>query len=177
MTDGSFDGGEASTVTTHEAVERLQAEKIAIHERMLRALAETENTLSRAERSVADARKYAIAEFARELLTVADNLERAVTVVVSKPGDCDASLIEGVLATQRLLTSAFERFNIQKISALGTQFDPAFHEALTQAEDSEHQPGTIVQVFEDGYTINGRLLRPARVIIAKRRAPQSSWHH
>lgn len=177
MTDVFYDGEEPSAAATHEEVSRLLTEKAAIHERMLRALAESENTRSRAERSVEDARKYAIAEFARELLTVADNLERAVSVVVSKPGDCDASLIEGVLATQRLLMSTFERFNIRKMPALGTQFDPAFHEALTQVEDSEHEPGVIVQVFEKGYTINDRLLRPARVIIAKRRSPQSSRHN
>ena len=176
MTHGFYDG-EEPPVATHEDVSRLLTEKAAIHERMLRALAESENTRSRAERSIEDTRKYAIAEFARELLTVADNLERAASVVVSKPGDCNASLIEGVLATQRLLTSAFERFNIRKMPALGTPFDPAFHEALTQVEDSEHEPGTIVQVSEEGYTINDRLLRPARVIIAKRRSPQSSRHH
>jgi molecular chaperone GrpE len=75
-----------------------------------------------------------------------------------------------------LLTSAFERFNISRISVLGTQFDPAFHEALTQVEDSEHEPGTIIHVLEEGYMINDRLLRPARVTIAKRRSPQSSRH-
>jgi len=176
MASGVFDGGEKSAAATHDEVSRLLAEKAAIHERMLRALAESENTRGRAERSVEDARKYAIAEFARELLTVADNLERAVSLAISKPDNCDTALIEGVLATQRLLTSAFERFNIRKISVLGAQFDPAFHEALTQVEDSEHEPGTIIQVLEEGYMINDRLLRPARVIIAKRRSPQSSWH-
>ena len=176
MADGFSDGGEVLTPATHDEVGRLQLEKAAIHERMLRALAESENTRSRAERSVADARKFAITEFARELLAVADNLERAVSLAGSKQDDCDAALIDGVLATQRLLTSAFERFNVCKIPALGTQFDPAFHEALTQVEDSDHEPGTIIQVFEEGYMINDRLLRPARVIVAKRPSPQSSRH-
>lgn len=174
MTDVFYDGEEPSAAATHDEVERLETEKAAIHERMLRALAESENTRSRAERSVADARKFAITEFARELLAVADNLERAVSLAGSKRDDCDVALIDGVLATQRLLASAFERFNVRKIPALGTQFNPAFHEALTQVEDSDHEPGTIIQVFEEGYMINDRLLRPARVIIAKRPSPQSS---
>ena len=140
--DGISESDVSSVVVTQGDVERLQKEKEVIHDRMLRALAETENTRSRAERSVEDARKYAIADFARELLAVVDNLERAVSVATSKHGDCDASLIEGVLATQRLLTSAFERFNVRKILALGARFDPAFHEALTQVEDSENEPGS-----------------------------------
>lgn len=176
MADGLLGDGEVLTPATHDEVERLQTEKAAIYERMLRALAELENTRTRAERSVADGRKFAIAEFARELLVVADNLERAVLLARSKKGDCDAALIDGVVATQRLLASVFERFNIRKIPALGTQFDPAIHEALTQVEDSEHEPGTIIQVFEEGYMINDRLLRPARAIIAKRRSPQASRH-
>ena len=177
MTDIFYDDEEPSAAAAHDEVSRLVTEKAAIHERMLRALAESENTRSRAERSVADARKFAITEFARELLAVADNLERAVSLAGSKQDDCDAALIEGVLATQRLLTSAFERFNIRKMPALWTQFNPEYHEALTQVEDSDHEPGTIIQVFEEGYMINDRLLRPARVIIAKRRSPQSSRHN
>jgi len=176
MTNQFYDVDEPSVAATQDEVSQLLAEKAAIQERMLRALAELENTRKRAERSVADARKFAIAEFARELLAVADNLERAVSSTRSKQGDCDSALIDGVLATQRLLASAFERFNVRKIPSLGTQFDPAFHEALTQVEDSEHEPGTIIQVFEEGYMINDRLLRPARVIIAKRCSPQSSRH-
>jgi molecular chaperone GrpE len=177
MMDQVIEIEESSATAANAEVAQLKMENGAIHDRMLRALADSENTRNRADRSVADAQKFAISGFARELLAVADNLERAVSLVGPKQSDCDAALIEGVLATQRLLTSAFERFNVRKIPALGAKFDPAFHEALTQVEDSEHEPGTIIQVFEEGYMINDRLLRAARVVIAKRPLPKSSWHH
>jgi molecular chaperone GrpE len=156
----------------------LEAENAALRDRMLRALADAENTRRRAERAAEDARQYAVADFARELLPVTDNLRRAiVTAERHTPKSVeDDALIEGVRATERLLMAAFERFGIRKIDALGARFDPSLHEAVTEVDDASQVPGTVVDVLEEGYTIHDRLLRPARVIIAKRRPDAPSLH-
>jgi molecular chaperone GrpE len=140
-----------------------------LRDRLLRALADAENTRRRAERNVEEARKYSIAEFARELLVVADNLQRALEAVGNKNtgSEQDKTLLEGVLSTQRLLINVFERFGVRKIDALGKPFDPAFHEAILQVEDPSRSDGTVARVIEDGYLIYDRLLRPARVIVVK----------
>jgi molecular chaperone GrpE len=167
-----------ATARGDEAVDTatLEAENAALRDRMLRALAEAENTRRRAGREAKDARQYAVADFARELLPVADNLQRAIAAAERHAPETteEAALIEGVRATERVLMSAFERFGIRKIEALGARFDPALHEAMTEVDDASQAPGTVVGVLEDGYTIHDRLLRPARVIIAKRRPDASS---
>jgi molecular chaperone GrpE len=140
-----------------------------LRDRLLRALADAENTRRRAERNVEEARKYSIAEFARELLVVADNLQRALEVVANenRGAEQDKTLFEGVLSTQRLLINVFERFGVRKIDALGKPFDPAFHEAMLQVADPSRSDGIVARVIEDGYMIHDRLLRPARVIVVK----------
>jgi molecular chaperone GrpE len=151
----------------------LQAENAALRDRLLRALADAENTRRRADRASAEARQSAVADFARELLAVADNLQRALAAVGEEARRGEGSLIEGVEVTRRLLTLAFERFGVRPIEALGKRFDPALHEAVAM-EESADAPGTVVGVVEDGYTINGRLLRPARVVVAKARPNAAS---
>jgi molecular chaperone GrpE len=149
----------------------LAAENASLRDRMLRALAEAENTRRRADRSAADASQYAITDFAREILAVADNLQRTLAAA-ERPafGSIDdVALIDGVRATQRMLTQALERFGVRKIEALGRPFDPALHEAVLEVDDPSHPPGTVVRVMEDGYTIHDRLLRAARVVVSKRR--------
>jgi len=141
---------------------------------LLRALAEAENTRRRAERRAAEARQYAIADFARELLPVADNLRRAIVSAESHADTTDRALLEGVRATERLLLATFERFGIRKIAAAGARFDPALHEAIMEVDDDTHPTGTVVRVMEDGYLIHDRLLRPARVVVAKRRPQPNS---
>jgi molecular chaperone GrpE len=140
-----------------------------LHDRLLRALAEAENTRRRSERNVEEARKYAIVEFARELLVVADNLQRALEAAGSKNGgnERDKSLFEGVRSTERLLINVFERFGIRKIDALGKPFDPALHEAIMQVADATQPDGAVARVIEDGYLLHDRLLRPARVVVVK----------
>ena len=148
----------------------LEAENASLKDRMLRALADAENTRRHAERTAEEARRYAIADFARELLTVADNLKRAIAAADSQGREGrDDSLVEGVRATERMLRAVFERFGIRKIDALGAPFDPARHEALMEVEDHTHLPGTVVRVVDDGYMIRDRLLRPARVVVSRRR--------
>jgi molecular chaperone GrpE len=150
----------------------LIAENASLRDRLLRALADAENTRRRAERAAEEARQYAISDFARELLAVADNLQRTIAAAELHTPETveDAALIEGVRATERALMHTLERFGIRKIEALGAPFDPNLHEAVMEVDDPEHEPGTVVRVVEDGYTIHDRLLRPARVFVAKRRA-------
>jgi len=147
----------------------LLAENASLRDRLLRALAEAENTRRRADRAIIDARKFAITEFARELLIVVDNLQR--TVAASEPEVPmtaeNVAVVEGVKATLRILTQTLERFGVRKIEALGQPFDPNLHEAVMEVEDPEQPPSTVVRIVEDGYTIHDRLLRPARVFVAK----------
>jgi molecular chaperone GrpE len=151
------------------------AENASLRDRLLRALAEEENTRRRADRRIEEARQYAISDFAREILTIADNLQRTIAAA-GHPSETtrDAALIEGVQATDRMLQHTLERFDIRKIDALGKRFDPTLHEAVMATDDDTQPPGTVVRVVEDGYTIHDRLLRPARVFVTKRRLQRPS---
>ena len=154
----------------------LAAENASLRDRMLRALAEAENTRRRADRTAADASRFAIADFARELLAVADNLQRTLAAAERPAFEnaADVALIDGVRATQRMLMQVLERFGVRKIEALGQPFDPALHEAVLEVDDPSYPPGTVVRVVEDGYTIHDRLLRAARVAVSKRRSQAAS---
>jgi molecular chaperone GrpE len=158
-------------VVAAEAIDpaTLVAENQSLRDRLLRALAEAENTRRRAGRTAEETRQYAISDFARELLVVADNLQRTIAAAERRAPESveDAALIEGVRATERILTQTLERFGIRKIEALGQPFDPNLHEAVMEVEDPEQPPSTVVRIVEDGYTIHDRLLRPARVFVAK----------
>lgn len=149
--------------------EALRAENAAVRDKLLRALADGENIRRRAERSVEEARQFAITDFARDLLLVADNLQRTLEAAErNQPASVpDDALVQGVAATERMLLHIFERFGIRRMNALGARFDPALHEAVMQVDDPTAPPGTVVQVLEDGYTINGRLLRPAKVVVTR----------
>jgi molecular chaperone GrpE len=146
----------------------LLAENASLRDRLLRALAEAENTRRRADRAIIDARKFAISEFARELLIVVDNLQR--TVAASEPEVPmtaeNVAVVEGVKATLRILTQTLERFGVRRIEALGQNFDPNLHEAVAQEVAPSQPSGTITRVMEEGYMIDDRLLRPARVFVS-----------
>ena len=148
----------------------LIAENDSLRDRLLRALAEAENIRRRAERMAEEARQYAITDFARELLVVADNLERTVEAAERRETSANAALIEGVRATERLLEHTLHRFGVRKIDARGKRFDPNLHEAVMQVDDASQPAGMVVRVVEDGYTIHDRLLRPARVVVARGRS-------
>jgi molecular chaperone GrpE len=150
------------------------SEIASLRDRLMRALAETENTRRQGERRVQDANRYAVANFARELLPVVDNLRRAIdaaaTGAETQKGD---GLIEGVVATERILTQILNRFGIEEIDALNAPFDPKKHEAVMETEQTEQPPGSVAQVLENGYMLHDRLLRPARVVVAKSQQPSS----
>jgi molecular chaperone GrpE len=146
----------------------VEAANASLRDRLLRALAEVENTRRRAERRVADAREYGISDFATELLSVVDSLQRAVASAEDRT-PADAALLDGVRATQGQLLATLGRFGVRRIEALGASFNPNLHEAMAEVEDDSSPPGSVVSVLEDGYMIHDRLLRAARVAVAKPR--------
>ena len=162
-----------ATALAEADVGSLVSENAALRDQYLRALADAENERRRSERRAIDAQSYAVTQLARELLPVADNLRRAVEAAEGsgQHGSGDAAFLEGVKATERMLSAAFERFGVRRIPAQGARFDPALHEAVMELDDPEAPPGTVLQVLEDGYTIHDRLLRPARGAVTKRARP------
>ena len=148
----------------------IEAELAETKDRLLRALAETENVRRRAQRERDDAQRYAVANFAKDLLSVADNLRRALESVP----DADAldertrNLLAGVAATERELLAAFERHGIKKLEPrAGDRFDHNQHEAMFEVENTGQPAGSIIQVLQPGYMLHDRLLRPAMVGVAK----------
>jgi molecular chaperone GrpE len=132
-------------------------------DRYLRAAAELDNVRKRAARDMENARKFALERFATELLAIRDSLEMGLQAA-EKVGVAD--LIEGSRATLKQLVSTMERFGVKEVDPLGEPFDPTLHEAITLQPSAEVEPNTVLTVFQKGYTLNGRLLRPARVVVA-----------
>ena len=154
-----------------EELERLQQALAESEERghghreqYLRAVAELDNVRKRAARDIEAANRYGLEKFAEELLPVRDSLELAV----ENAGRADAkSLLEGQEATLKLLAKALERLGVTRLDPLGEPFDPARHEAMMTQESATAEPDSVIQVVQPGYELNGRLLRPARVIVAR----------
>ncbi|WP_407115885.1 nucleotide exchange factor GrpE [Bradyrhizobium sp. LMG 9283] len=159
-------------------VETLQKEAAEARDRMLRTLAEMENLRKRTTKEVADSRLYGITGFARDVLDIADNLQRALDAV---PAEARAaadpgliSLIEGVELTERSLLNALEKHGVKKFDPQGQKFDPNFQQAMFEVPDASVPSGTVVQVVQAGYTIGERVLRPALVGVAKGGAKAAS---
>lgn len=147
---------------------RLNEELAKAKEQVVRALAEAENTRKRAAREREDANRYAISSFAKDLLSVADNLRRALESMPSTEGNEQLkALIDGVEATERELLRVFEGKGVKAVDALHAPFDPNFHEVMFEASDPTKPAGTIIQVVQTGYMLHDRLLRPARVGIVR----------
>lgn len=158
----------------NERVAKLETELAETKDRLLRALAESENQRRRAQREREDTQRYAAASFAKDLLDVADNLHRALASVTADEIQDERvkSLLEGVAATERALLAAFERNGMKRIEPkLGDRFDVNLHQAMFEVENSGRPPGTVVQVLQPGYQMYDRLLRPALVGVAKADAP------
>jgi molecular chaperone GrpE len=152
-------------------MENLRAEASAQKDRALRALAEVENVRKRLERARDDEKQYAVQRFARDLLTVADNLNRALTAcpadVRAKADDSVKAVLDGVEATARELSATLARHGVKPIEAVGARFDPNFHQAIAEVPAKGAEPGTVLSVVQPGYVIGDRLLRAAMVTIAK----------
>ena len=157
--------------------ETLQKEINHMKDQLLRSLAEAENIRKRTQREKEEARQYAITNFARDLLNIADNLNRALQVMPSEQEEvlpAVKSLMEGVQLTQRELEAIFNRQGIKRISPLGEKFDHNFHQAMFETETEGQEAGSITQVLQDGYVIHDRLLRPAMVGVAKAKAAKET---
>ena len=152
---------------TREA--ELEAEVVKLKDQLVRALAETENVRRRLEQQAEERGKYAVSGFARDILTVADNLRRAIEHVPAEGRDdpFTKNLLTGVEMTERELLAVLERHGIKPIEAQGQKFDPHVHQAMMEVEDPSKPAGTVVMVAQSGYTISGRLLRPAMVGVSK----------
>ena len=144
-------------------LDALQAKADENWDRYLRAVAELENVRKRAAKDVENARKFALERFARELLTVKDSFEMGLAAVEDETVD---SLLEGSAATLKLLSNTLQQFGIVELNPEGEPFDPEFHEAISMQPSTDVEPGSVVTVVQKGYTLNGRLLRPAMVIVA-----------
>jgi molecular chaperone GrpE len=170
VSDADTDVG-AETAVEIDPVEALVAENAGLKDQMLRLVADMENLRKRTAREIADTRSYAIANFARDMLTATDNLGRALMVVSQETRDtADAttkSLIDGIEMTDREMRRLLEKNGIAEIAANGQKFDPHKHQAMFEVPDTTAPEGIVVQVLQPGYTIGDRVLRPAMVGVAK----------
>jgi molecular chaperone GrpE len=152
-------------------LDRLEGEKQELKDNFMRAHADMENLRRRTQRDVADAREYSIAGFAREMLSVADNLTRALDAIPEEAksgGDKSVeTLIEGVELTQRTMLQALEKYNVKKISPINEKFDPNMHQAMFEIPNTEVPNNTVLQVVQDGFAIGNRCLRPSMVGVSK----------
>lgn len=165
------------TVTPEEAdiqpdpTDELRAENADLRDRFIRLAADMDNLRRRTEREVKDAKSYAVAGFARDMLAVADNLRRALDAIPAEArenGDTGfAALIEGVELTERSMLSTLERHGVRKLEPEGEKFDPNFHQAMFEVPNTDIANGTVVQVVQAGFTIGERVLRPAMVGVSK----------
>jgi molecular chaperone GrpE len=155
---------------TEQILAGLRAENADLRDKLLRAMAEMENFRRRAEREKSDVMKYAVSEFARDAVSIGDNLRRAIEAVQKEAVEIDPALktlLEGVEVTERELIKVFERHGVKRFDPLGQKFDPHVHEAMVKVDVPNVPAETVVQVLQAGYKINDRVLRPAAVIVAK----------
>ena len=149
-----------------EKLAAAQAEANENRDRMLRMAADLDNFKKRAARELDDLKKYATENLIRQLLTVVDNLERAIASV-SPDNENGQSLVDGVALTLAEIMKILEQHYVSPIQALGEPFDPVYHQAMCQEESTDQPPNTVVQEFQKGYLIHDRLLRPAMVVVSK----------
>ena len=157
-------GEQASAAGTAETIAELSAKADENWDRYLRTAAELENVRKRATRDVENARRFALERFAGELLNVRDSLE--LGLATGSEASVEA-LMAGSTATLKLLNSTMEQFGVVELDPHGEPFDPEFHEAMTMQPSADVEPGSVLAVYQKGYTLNGRLLRPARVVVAQ----------
>jgi molecular chaperone GrpE len=156
--------------TAHEVIAALEAEAADLKDRLLRAHAEVENIRKRSEREKEETAKYAITRLAREIVNVGDNFQRAIDAVPPGAADQDSALksfLEGVTMTERELLNVLERYGIRRVQPMNEIFNPHLHQAVMEIARSDVPTGTIVQVFQAGFMIEDRVLRPAMVAVAK----------
>ena len=148
-------------------IETIKQENEALKDELLRAMAESENLKKRCAAEIEKNNRYAISSLAKDLLIVADNLDRAIVVAAHENEANNQALLDGIKLTKQELTHVFQKFGITKMQTLGQPFDPNFHQVVQQISDSSKPAGTIVEELQTGYMINGRILREAMVVVSK----------
>ncbi len=161
---GSADTATAVAADMATALAAAEAKATEARNSYLRAVAELDNFRKRSEREIDNARKFAIERFAQELVSVGDALEAGISAGAANPGPV---LLEGAQATLRQLQRAFDKAGMKLIDPIGQPFDPQWHEAMAVQESRDQPPNTVLAVIQKGYSLNGRLLRAARVIVSK----------
>lgn len=161
---------EEETSGLDQALDRLKNDLEVAKQEVLYAKAETQNVRRRMEKDIQDARNYASTGFARDILSVADNLARAISAVPEelRADEKLGGLVAGIEATQRELEKVFTQHGVTRIASMGLPLDPNQHQAMMEVPSEEHEPGTIVQEMQSGYMIKDRLLRPAMVGVSKK---------
>ncbi len=164
--------GEDPAANDEDGLEQLKAELAEWRDKAMRAAAEAENTRRRAERESNDARAYAIQRFARDLFEAADNLERALTAAPRDAAEpAVRNFVLGIEMTGKALQTAFERNGLKRIDPpRGAKFDPHLHQAMMEQDDPDAEPGSVTQTMQAGYELFGRVVRPAMVAVAAKRA-------
>ena len=161
---------EETEISPEDLIEKLNEEITDLKDQRLRAIAELENFRKRAEKDQSDALKYGISNFAKEIINIRDNIERAQSSISDEAKNNEAikSVIEGIDLIAQSVVSTFEKIGIKKIESLNEKFDHNLHQAMMEIENEELEPGTIVQELIPGYTLHDRLLRPAMVGVSKK---------
>nr|QIQ10522.1 Protein GrpE [uncultured bacterium] len=167
MANENAQGGESAALSVKEA-EALREEVANVREQLLRAHAEMQNVRRRAENDVDKARKFALERFVRELLPVVDSLEKATEAMSGKEvPESVAVFREGVEMTLSMAQSVIGKFDVEVVDPVGQPFSPEFHEAMSMVPNPDLAPNTVMAVLQKGYTLNGRLIRPAMVMVSK----------
>ena len=169
-TEAAESEAEEKSETAEEIIQKLNEEIEDLKDQRLRAVAELENFRKRAEKEQSDALKYGIANFAKEIINIGDNIERAKSSISDdvKSNDSIKSVVEGLDLIAQSTLSTFEKIGIKKIESLNEKFDHNLHQAMMEIEKNDCEPGTIVQELIPGYTLHDRLLRPAMVGVSKK---------
>lgn len=163
--EAEVDQSELSEESEHNQVEELQQKLATLGEQLLREQAEIQNVRRRAQRDVESAHKYALEKFASELLSVVDNLERAIDAI-DADDESQKAVAEGLELTLKTFIDVLAKYNVEPVEPEGQPFDADLHQAVSTVPNNEVEPNTVINVFQKGYTLNGRLIRPAMVVVS-----------
>jgi molecular chaperone GrpE len=155
-----------TALSADDALAKMEEELTLARDAVLRAQADAQNVMRRAEQDVEKARKFALERFCSELLPVVDNLERALEAT-SGDSEIVKPIAEGVQLTLKSFQDALKKFHIEAVDPVGEPFDPQLHQAMSMVENADVEPNTVIAVMQKGYTLHGRLVRPAMVMVSK----------
>ena len=165
QTGAEIDQPELSEEQSENQVEELQQKLSTLGEQLLREQAEMQNVRRRAQRDIESAHKYALEKFAGELLSVVDNLERAIDAI-DADDEAQKSVAEGLELTLKTFIEVLAKYNVEAVEPEGQPFDADLHQAVSTVPNNDAEPNTVINVFQKGYTLNGRLIRPAMVVVS-----------